>query len=1197
MKIKKALCLLLSLVMILAMAPSAIFSAEENETTEEIKVYMTVVNKDVIASDNDGNIMANRELTVSDIDEDGKFTFHEALIAAHKEYNSEEGYDAGSGNGVSVVKLWGIDSYNNLFFINDVGIPGGVGSDEVKDGDFLTTSICQDSKYYGDRYTFFDKKEVTAIENEEFTLKIKGFWGMASEGDDLLPKPFEGLSLCTWEDGELKEIEGKVTDEDGNVNLSFSEAGTYYVTAKGTVKAMVTDWWTMKEVEAECPIIAPLCKVVVGNSEGGSGDNESDEDDEEDEGGSLEPSLLKLFTAEVEGDIYPDFAPDVYSYSIIGEYGASPPIMIFKTDKEALVKVNGEEKESNDGVYEVKLSDELNEISLYGEDESDATVYKFYYVSKVSPLVPDKVVEAVYIGGQYQGTYDASPELTLGGVLGSLGNFGGYITYYYEEPITDNPNNMYGVDLYVFGNGYETDDASMAEPGQVYVSEDGETWYALAGSEHYEDKALWDYEITYKKGEDGKAYWTDNYGNEMLTSAAKAWPAKEKYPLNPFAEDDTYTFKGVLLKERGGSITGDGTNGSLSALTSFGYVDYYAGGTLENGMASDVNPYVEKPTKSNGFDIAWAVDGAGNPVDVSGKEFHYVKVTTASNIWTGTFGEKSAEVSLVVKTNQKDDIVGKTETPESIVITDGTKEINVELAEGKNIYNVDTGDMKNISVKIPSAKDDDNIYINNKRITNKDSADGFAVTKESETLIRVIVQNGEKEPYIVLLKLTGSAEKIEALVEGIDVYADGKIKKAETKDGKSYKLTVGSKVSKVSINPIAKYGTVFTVNGEELALDYELSYGKNTFVISVEYEGKTENVELNITREKKSSSSAESDGKISVSLTLYGDEVHGEGEEHTYTKNKKELPVWITKTSYKVDKGTTVLELLETALEASDYTWTNETGDYISEINGLHEMDNGALSGWIYNVNGKYPNKGMSDYKVKNGDKIVVHYTDDFTKEKDAVKGTSSVTSSKDKKEEEKKPEKEKREFSKDTFSDVSEESPYFEAIKFVYENSLMNGSDKGFEPEGKITRAMLVTVLYRFSNEKAVMKYSFDDVSPSAWYAESVSWATEKGIVNGVGNGRFNPEEFITREQMATVIFRYLKNEGYIFETSDEIDSYTDFGEISSWAKEAFSYAVNKGIVKTTENNELLPKEAASRAEAAYIIMGLPEVSKVIKE
>ncbi len=1191
MKIKKALCLLLSLVMILCTAPSAIFSAEENETTDEVKVYMTIVDKGVIASDNDGDIMADREVFVTDINDDGKYTYHEALIAAHKEYNSEDGYDSGSGNGVSVLALWGIESYNTLFFINDKGLTGGVGVDTVEDGDYLTASINQDSKYYSDRYTFFDKKEVSVTVSEEFSLTLKGFWGMAYEEDELLPKPFEGLAICTWDNGELTEIADKKTDEEGSVTLSFSEAGTYYVTAKGTVKGMVTDWWTMKEVEFDCPIIAPLCKVVVGNAEGGNGGNETDDDDEEDEkdeGGSAEPSLLKIITAEVEGDLYPDFAPDVYSYSIIGEYGAEAPLISFTTDEEALVKVNGEEKEINDGVYEVKLSDELNEISLYGEDESDATVYKFYYVSKASPLVPDKVVEAVYIGGQYKGTYDASPELTLGGVLRSLGNFGGYITYYYEEPITDNPNNMYGVDLYVFGNGYETDDASMAEPGQVYVSEDGETWYALAGSEHYEDKALWDYEITYEKGEDGKAYWSDSLGNVMFEAASKHWPDKANYPLNPYTENETYTFKGVLLKERSGNITGDGTSGSLVSYTSFGYFDYYANGTVEDGLASDVNPYAEKPTKSNGFDIAWAVDDGGKPVDVSEKEFHYVKVATASNIWAGAIGEKSAEVSLVVKTNPKADAVGKTEAPESIVITDGTKEINVEIAEGENIYNVDTGEMKNISVKIPSAKDDDNIYINNKRITKRDSADGFTVTKDSETLIRVIVQNGEKEPYIALLRLTGTAEESEALIEEINVDADGKIKKAETKDGKNYKLTVGSKVRKVSINPVAKDGTVFTVNGEKASSEYELSYGKNTFVISAVYEGKTETVELNITREKKSSSSAESDGKISVSFTLYGDEAHGEDEVHTYTKNKKELPVWIAKTSYKVDKGTTVIELLETALNDSDYTWTNESGDYISEINGLYEMDNGTFSGWIYNVNGKYPDKGMSDYKVKDGDKIVVHYTDDFTKEKDAVKRTSSVTSSEEKKEEKEKPEKEKREFGKDTFNDVTEDNQYFDAIKFVYENHFMEGTGKGFEPDGKITRAMLVTVLYRYSGENATMKYSFDDVSPSAWYAESVSWATEKGIVNGVGDRRFAPEEFITREQMVTIIFRYLELRGLKYEKTTEFDSASDFEEISPWAKEAFSYATEKGLVKGSENNELLPKKEATRKETAHIIMHL---------
>ena len=103
------------------------------------------------------------------------------------------------------------------------------------------------------------------------------------------------------------------------------------------------------------------------------------------------------------------------------------------------------------------------------------------------------------------GGFGISPESTLAGTLKSLGNFGGYITYYYEDAIQNDQNNKYGIDFYVYGNSMETNQASMAEPGQVYVSKDNKTWYALAGSEHYEDKAIWDYTITNTKGTDGKS--------------------------------------------------------------------------------------------------------------------------------------------------------------------------------------------------------------------------------------------------------------------------------------------------------------------------------------------------------------------------------------------------------------------------------------------------------------------------------------------------------------------------------------------------------------------------------------------------------------------------------------------------------------------------------------------------------------------
>ena len=112
--------------------------------------------------------------------------------------------------------------------------------------------------------------------------------------------------------------------------------------------------------------------------------------------------------------------------------------------------------------------------------------YKFTCREK-SPLdVPDRVVDYLNIGSQYTNKqYGKAPELSLAGEVISLGNFGGYITYYYEDALTDDPHNKYGIDFYVIGNVFGEGGESLSEPGQVYVSEDGEKWYALAGSEYY----------------------------------------------------------------------------------------------------------------------------------------------------------------------------------------------------------------------------------------------------------------------------------------------------------------------------------------------------------------------------------------------------------------------------------------------------------------------------------------------------------------------------------------------------------------------------------------------------------------------------------------------------------------------------------------------------------------------------------------
>ena len=208
---------------------------------DPIEVTMTVNNKGILASDKDGEAMVERPVTVTDADEDTILTFHDALVAAHKEYypDGEAGYDPGSG---FVDKLWGNESTNNLFYINDEGLPNGVTVDTVAEGDRLYASVNADNMFYSDWFSKFKSSKKTVTAGEDFTLDLTGHKGMAYTEEENTFVPLSGIKVGTWDNGAFNEIEGAVTDDNGKAVLSFAEPGTYIVTANGMVKGTVSDW-------------------------------------------------------------------------------------------------------------------------------------------------------------------------------------------------------------------------------------------------------------------------------------------------------------------------------------------------------------------------------------------------------------------------------------------------------------------------------------------------------------------------------------------------------------------------------------------------------------------------------------------------------------------------------------------------------------------------------------------------------------------------------------------------------------------------------------------------------------------------------------------------------------------------------------------------------------------------------------------
>ena len=167
-------------------------------------------------------------------------------------------------------------------------------------------------------------------------------------------------------------------------------------------------------------------------------------------------------------------------------------------------------------------------------------------------------------------------------------------------------------------------------------------------------------------------------------------------------------------------------------------------------------------------------------------------------------------------------------------------------------------------------------------------------------------------------------------------------------------------------------------------------------------------------------------------------------------------------------------------------------------------------------------------------------------------------------------------------FGDVPQTSWFADAVRYVTGKSLMNGtSTTAFSPNENMSRAMLVTVLYRMSGETAEAGSSFGDVSSSAYYAAAVNWASSKGIVNGTDRGMFSPDLSITREQLAAMLYRYAAEPS----VSADLSAYTDAVSISPYAEKAVEWCVAKGILSGKSATRLAPQDTATRAECAAML------------
>ena len=179
-----------------------------------------------------------------------------------------------------------------------------------------------------------------------------------------------------------------------------------------------------------------------------------------------------------------------------------------------------------------------------------------------------------------------------------------------------------------------------------------------------------------------------------------------------------------------------------------------------------------------------------------------------------------------------------------------------------------------------------------------------------------------------------------------------------------------------------------------------------------------------------------------------------------------------------------------------------------------------------------------------------------------------------------------------DSFLDVNTGAWYYDAVKYAVESGLMSGTGTyTFEPNTTLSRGMIAQMLYALEGKPSISSANnFTDVSSSDWYDKAASWAQSKGIITGYEDGRFGPNDPLTREQLALILYNYAKSEGYGTSAKADLSKFADGTSTSPWAQQAMSWAVGEGLLSGRGVNMLYPTGTATRAEVAQIMMNFCE-------
>ena len=1171
---KRVLSLLMAFVMVISLLPATTRAAEN------ITVLMTVYNAGQLVKDKNDKAMLLREVSVADLNGDGTYTLDEAIRAAHAEY-----YSGGTGGYATdadgyVSKLWGENTFGSGFCKNDA-MTGPVGEEPVADGDRVTAYIYHDTANYSDRYSFFDAERKTVAANEEFTLTLTGraydeTWVLVEKpvataplgvfdpetGSYSVPDSMKGEVV--WNDVRKKAS----TDTYGNAVVLFTEPGVYYVTAQADSSGYVG--YDDRGNSIPNYLVPPLCIVTVLSAEDYArwqvvqsakgqltwetiGGGQAQE--------AVTSALTLLSTLNVEGK----------------------PVNVYWTSSDTSVLSVSRD---NTSAWVDRPAAQPAGVRL-----TASLVYETVRDTKVFPLTvtaegvnPTKE-SVVSFKSLMDGIADAQSTSTDAWMVLDMAGYGRDVKagdYGWSSLVAKTlAEAAIGGDTRALINELKT--FNVNGPSAIYTTPYVLLAYDAVGAVENETftctrAAMKEAMIAFLNslrsnyaGVDDMApllaalapyYEKGDAALDVAVRAGIAWLSEQQNV------DGTYSYYGtqnanstamviVSLSALGIDAHRDSRfikNGhsAVEGLMSFALNNHsgfgYKGNVTKNALAT------EQGLRAL-VSYARFAESGGQPYNI------YLQAEA---------GKAVPADPKIAATVRPQPIAPEDETVTTITVT-------VKVCG-------DTGIWLNESV---SARSDASVY---DVLTSVLASSGYTWEGSSNYISYITNPSGVRLGEFSTGPNSGWLYKVNGILPSTPLgeyilESNASIVFYYTNDwtldpdaGKWYVKPISSTITPVAV---IKDGTASaSVSYKDLseAISAAKKSGEDTVTITPEIKGKVNGIAVSLPKSAAANAAkqgvqliVETDkARVSLRAEVLGELAKNSGSELKLEITEKRAEEVSDKLAHENLDGASIVEvtlmidgkpvtafggktlLIDIPVDSKRFRAGDTCRVLVLSDDGAAERTSGQC--------------------IKKNDALFVRvettHLSTFVVMRDAAL----------------------------PFTDVTDTAWYADAVQYVYENGLMTGvSESEFAPDGTATRGQIVTILWRLAGSPVVnyaMRYA--DADEGAWYGEAVRWAASTGVVTGYSESSFGPNDAITREQLAAILYRYVKTQGQGFTGMWYFPlRYDDAASISSWADEAMHWCVMKGLLNGTSETALSPQLTATRAQLATILQRFCELPK----